>query len=402
LRTVTLAAAIFFAAYLWLDINQLRALRTNQNTGLYLQTLVNLADHGSTFNFADGKPHAQVHNQWIVYLLAPLVRAAPRAETLIAVQVLVLAAAAPVLFALARSLGAPETSATAIAVAYLLAPSTQGFAYGGFVPETALPLLGFALALGIIRRSYPIAITAAVLLTGVKEDQALFLLWFAAAVTVLRDRRLGLSLAAVAVFIGLVPYAVYAGMAGFRPERPEYGLADHEIPQQLGFIAEAMVPLAFAPIALGPRMLLALPVAAELFLAQNHPIAMYRAGSYYTASFVTLATIGAAFVLAKNVRWAQFGLAGAAVMALFFNQSSVLHLGRKPFTTDPQYAVARAWSVSDRPVEFPCVDEGAWVVASANPQARLAGCGSGLDRLRSAWRDEPLASHAAWTSGPPG
>jgi hypothetical protein len=88
------------------------------------------------------------------------------------------------------------------------------------------------------------------------------------------------------------------------------------------------------------------------------------------------------------------------VMALFFNPT-VLHIGRRPFSRDPQYDAARAWSLHDARVDFPCRDEGAWTVAAANVDARIVGCGDpGSPPGRPAWHDEPLDSRAPWTRGP--
>src|SRR5579864_5724407 len=105
MRWVLLAAGVFAATYIVLDFNALYALRTNQNTGLYLQSLSTLIQHGTTFDQPDGKPHLAVHNQWIMLALTPFVALLPRPETLIAIQVLALAASALVLFELAREAG---------------------------------------------------------------------------------------------------------------------------------------------------------------------------------------------------------------------------------------------------------------------------------------------------------
>ncbi len=162
---------------------------------------------------------------------------------------------------------------------------------------------------------------------------------------------------------------------------------------------EILVPYAFAPLLLRGRILIALPFLAELFLTQDRAYAIYRAGYYYTEPLVCLVTIGAAVALATRPRLARWAIGLALLMALFFN-TTVLHLGRRPFSVDPQYAAARAWAQTTAPVDFPCEDEGAWTVASANVNARLVGCGLPATRERPAWHDVPLGSDAAWTKGP--
>ncbi|MEO6991128.1 MAG: DUF2079 domain-containing protein [Candidatus Baltobacteraceae bacterium] len=397
-RWVYVAIAVFAAVYIALDFNALYALRTNQNTGLYLQSLVNLVHSGTTFDQPDGKPHLAVHNQWLVLALAPLVALWPRPETMIVVQVLALAASAIPLYLLVRDFGGPRGAGIALALAWLVSPSLQGWAYNGFEPEHFVPLLAFSLALAVRHRSLTWTIVCAQLLLGVKEDQAWFLAWFGALGALWYDRRLGLVVLGLALLNGGAYYGIERAL-GYSPERPHYGLVDREWPQQLSFLAEILVPFAFAPLTLGVRVLLALPFLVELFFTQDRTYAMYRAGYYYTEPFVALVAVGAAFAIARRPFFARYALGGAIAMALFFN-TTVLHLGRHPFSPDPQYGAARAWALSARPIDFPCPDEGAWTVASANPNARLVDCGKPTNRGRPAWKDVSLASPATWTRGP--
>jgi hypothetical protein len=398
LAWVLLCAAVFAIVYVALDLNQLYALRTNQNTGLYLQSLVNFIERGTTFDQPDGRPHLAVHDQWIVLLFAPLVSLWARPETIIVVQVVALAAASIPLYLFARSCGAGPRTGLALAVAWLASPSVQGFAYGGFAPEHFVPLLAFSLALAARRRSLVGTLVCVQLLLGVKEDEAWFLAWFGAIGAAVYDRRLGLATLGLAILNGAAYYGIERAL-GFAPEHPVYGLVDREWRQQIAFAAEVLVPYAFAPLLLGPRLLLALPILAELFFTQDRTFAIYRAGNYYTEPLVTLTAIGAAVALAARPQLARYALAGSLLMALFFN-TTVLHLGRRPFSADPQYEVARKWATTSRAVSFPCADEGAWTVASANPNAVLVDCGKPTNRERPAWRDVPLRSDAPWTRGP--
>src|SRR5579871_5489946 len=153
MRWVIVAAIVFAATYIALDLNALYALRTNQNTGLYLQSISTFIQHGTTFDQPDGKPHLAVHDQWIMLGLTPFVALFPRPETLIAIQVLALAASALVLFRLAREAGCSARVATALSVAWLIMPSVQSWAYNGFTPEHFIPLIAFSLALAARRRS---------------------------------------------------------------------------------------------------------------------------------------------------------------------------------------------------------------------------------------------------------
>jgi len=396
------ATAAFAALYIALDFNALYALRTNQNTGLYLQSLANLAHARSTFDQSDGRPHMVVHEQWIALPLALAVALWPYPQTLIVAQVVALALAAPLLYRFALERGASPRVAACVALAYLLAPSTQGWAYHGFVPEDALPALAFAAAIAIGRRSLWASLLFVALLLGVKEDESYFLAWIGLVLAWTWDRRLGVAIAALAVLNGAAYYGIERSL-GYWPERPQYGLVDRDFAHQWPFVIEILVPLAFAPLLLGRPLIAVLPLAAELFLAQDRSYPLYQAGSYYTVPFVTLATLGAALAIARRPALAPWSLAGAVLMAAFFNPT-VVHFGRHPFSRDPQFDAAARWGRGTAPVDFPCADEGAWTVAAANPNARLACPGTATANVlppdprppRPAWRDVPLDSPAAW------
>ncbi|HTX60666.1 MAG TPA: DUF2079 domain-containing protein [Verrucomicrobiae bacterium] len=391
-------ASIFFAIYLAVGLNRLCALRVGSNTGEYLQAAVRFLHTGSTFNYVDWNSTLAMHDQWMFLAVAPLAAFWPHPEVVIAVQVLALAAAAPLVYRLVRDWGgAPETAAI-LAIVYLVSPSVQGFAFNEFVPLDFVPLLSAALLLALQRGRWLWALLCVQLLCGTKEDVALFVVWFAAIYAALRDRRLGLAAAGLAA-LNLVVYYALLGF-GHTTVHPQYGLADPNWPKQLAFTLEILAPFAFAPLALGWRILFAAPLCAELFFARwSFPL--YQAGNYYTIALVTVATLAGAYVLAQRPRWARIALGCAVVMALFFN-TTVLHFGRHLYRCDPLYPVARAWSLASQSVTFPCDDQGAWTVAAGNIEARLTGCvnGEGLSRARAMWGDAPLASTAGWTRGP--
>jgi uncharacterized membrane protein len=325
-RAVLIGAAAFAVVFFTLDLNALHALRVNQNTGLYLQSLIDFARTGSTFDQPDGKAHLLVHDQWLVLALAPLAALWPRPETLIVAQTAALGAAAIPLYFLGRTWGADARAAALLALAFLLSPSLEGYAYDGFVPEDVIPLLWCCLALALAKKSLWAGALVAQLLLGVKEDEAWFLGWFGIVAFAARERKLGGTLVALALLNG-VGYYLIVRHFGYTPERPQYGLVDRAWPQQLGFLIEISVPLAFAPVLLGPRLLVGLPLLAELFFAQDRSYPLYQTGRYYTAPLVTLATIGSAYVIAGRPYLARWALAGAVVMALLFNPT-VLRLGR--------------------------------------------------------------------------
>jgi uncharacterized membrane protein len=396
---VCAATLLFAAAYLWLDLNKLHALRFGSDTGIYLQAVLNFLHTGSTFDYGDWHPEMALHDQWLMFVLAPFVGLWPSPTTVIVVQVIAVALGAPLLYALARRFGAGDPPSAAFACAYLISPSVQGFAYGDFTPLVFVPILAFALAIAAREKHLLWTLVCVQLLTGAKEDVALFVAWFGLVAALFYDRRIGIAVTLLAlVNLGAYQYAEH--LAGVLPVRPQYALRDSDILRQLAFFAEILAPFAFAPLRLGWRVLLAAPLAAELMLAQNWPFPLYQGGGYYTIPIVTLVAAGAAYVVAQKPRIAWYMPATAAIMALAFNVT-VLHIGRHPFSPDPQYSIAEAWSRTAQPVDFACEDQSAWVVASPDLHAKLDCPASGpLSHTRPAWKNVPLNSSAPWTRGP--
>ena len=393
------AFTLFFAAvYLVVDLNKLCALRVGSNTGEYLQAAVRFLHTGSTFNYVDWNSTLVMHDQWMFLAVAPFAALWPHPEIVILVQVIALATAAPLLYALVRAWGGTRFAAAVAAIVYLVSPSVQGFANAEFVPLDFVPLLAFALGLALARGSLIWALVCAELLCGAKEDVGLFVLWFGIVYGILKDRKTGIAIGILAA-INLAIYFGFVQHFGVHTVHPAYGLDDTAWPKQLAFTAEILAPFAFAPLALGWRVLLALPLIAELFFA-HWAFPLYQAGSYYTIPLVTVVVLAAAYVFTRRPQWARAAIPCALVMALFFN-TTVLHFGRHLYTCDPLYRTARAWSFAHATVDFPCEDQGAWTIAAGNTEARLNGCGHGeLSRARSTWGDEPLASTAPWTLGP--
>jgi uncharacterized membrane protein len=381
---VWIAVALFIALYVFLDFNKLYALRYGMDVGLFLQSLVDFAHTGSTFNWVERQPHLTVHDSWLLLALTPLVALVPRPETLIVVQVVAVASAAIPLFIFARGCGLASLPAQAVALAYLISPSAQGWAYMDFSENVFVPVLGFALAVAVQRRSLGWTLVLAQALMGVKEDQIWFLLWFGIAGAIWYDRRLGLATIALALVNGAAYYTLVHA-AGYSPAQPRYLWWPPTLPQDLAFIAEVLAPFAFAPLALGWRILLAAPLVVEITFSGTWAYPLARAGTHWTVPLVTLIAIGAAVAIARYPGWAVWALACSLVMALFFNVT-VLHFGRHLFPPDTAgYAKARAVAVSNAPAIYTPDDEGAYVVASPNLLAQLVDRGAPQHSPKPAW-----------------
>jgi uncharacterized membrane protein len=398
--TVLGATLAFAALFVYLGIRQQLGLRVGSNSGTYLQSALSFLHHLNTVNLSDHVAETAPHDQWMLVALCPFVALWPHLETVIVVQVLAVAASAPVLWFLVRALGGSPATATLLSLAWLISPSVEGFAFGDFTPVHFVPLLGFGLALALVRRNAVAALILAQLLFGVKEDVLMFTVWTCTFVLWRSDRRLALAIVLLGA-VNLGAWELYERFHHYHSVAPAYGLYDRHPLDHLLFLLEVLVPLAFAPLRLGRWILLVLPFLTELFLAHGYAEGLLaRSGSYYTIPLVTLLGIGAAVAVVRAPRLARAALVLSVASALTLNPT-VLRFGRHLSSPDPQYAAARAWGGVDAPVDFPCADQGAWVVASTNPQANLAGCDAGMDRQRTAYRDIPLGSTAPWTHGPP-
>lgn len=368
-RPTLLAVFAFIVVYVALDLNKLYALRYGADLGTYLQTMANL-QHGSSWNYGEWRNHFQVHDSWVLATLAPLVWAFPRAETLIVVQVVVVGCAAIPLALLGRDLGVRGTAVGVLAVAYLLSPAAHGLAYDNFSENAFVPLLVLCGAVAVRRRSFWAVLIFAQLLMGVKEDQILFVLWFGAACALWWDRRIGAALLVLAAANGIVFWGLERALSA-RPNDPQYGLAIHDVAGKIGMVLLLLAPFAFAPVAIGRWLLLALPLLAEIVFMKPWNYEPSRVGSHYTASLLAATAAAAAFGFLRAPVFARAALPCALLVTIFLNDT-VLRAGRWPYIVDwPAYARAVALRDAAAPVVLHRGEEGVWAVAAINPKVEL-------------------------------
>jgi hypothetical protein len=393
------SVAVFFALFLYLGLRQMFGLRIGSDSGTYLQSALSFLHHLNTHNLSDHIAETAPHDQWMLIALCPFVALWPHLETVVVVQVAAVASSAVVLWYLVRAFGGSVPVATLLSLAWLISPSVEGFAFGDFTPVHFVPALAFGLALAIVRERRIAALVLAQLLFGVKEDVGLFTIWTCGILLWRRDRRLALAIGVLGA-VNLGGWEIYERVHGYHSVAPAYWFNDPHPYAHALFLLEVLAPLAFAPLRLGWRVLIAVPFLVELFFGHGYAEGLLaRSGSYYTIPLVTLLGIGAAAAVARAPAFARAALVLSALCALTLNPT-VLRFGRHLSSPDPLYPVARAWGAVDAPVDFPCADQGAWVVAAPNPQANLSGCDVGMERERPAYRDVPLGSTAAWTRGP--
>ncbi len=370
-RSVVIAALAFACIYAALDANKLYALRYGADTGTFLQFLAGVAHGRGSWNGAEYRPHLQVHDSWALLALVPLIAIAPYAQTLLAVQILAVAGAALPLASFARACGADVRGAGAVGIAYLLSPSAQGLAYGNFLENVFVPLTAACGALAARRHAFVASLVCAQVLLGLKEDQSLFLMWFGAACAVWWDRRIGIAVAALA-FVNGIAFVVVERLAHAAPSLPAYGVTIDDPVAKLSFFAALLAPFAFAPLWLGRPLILGLPLAAELTFNRPWAYTITRVGAHWTASIVIATALAAAVVVARRPRFAAPMVVMAALCALTINDTA-LKIGRWPYVID-WHAYANAVALRDATVTTVVArpDEGAYVVAAANPHVVLA------------------------------
>jgi uncharacterized membrane protein len=368
-RVTYIAAVVFALTYIALGLNKLYALRYGADLGTYLQTLVNL-QHGSSWNYGEWKNHFAVHDSWALTLLVPIVALFPRAQTLIVLQVVAVAAAAIPLALLARELGLSVRAANLLAIAYLLSPAAQGLTYDNFSENDFVPLLACCGALAARKRSFWWTLACAQMLMGLKEDQILFAFWFAVACAIFWDRRLGIAIASLAIVNGIGFFA-FEHAVGAHPNDPGYSLKVFNPLDKVGMLFLLLAPFAFAPLAIGRWLLLGLPMLAEIVFMKPWNYEPSRLGSHYVASLFGATSVAAAFGATRYVRFAWYMAPLALTSMLLFNDT-VLRPGRWPYVVDwSAYARAASLRDSGRPALLSRGQEGEWAVAAANPNVRL-------------------------------
>ncbi len=309
--TLTILIAVGFAAA---GVLHHRAFHSAANDLAFFDQIIWNSAHGRLFatSFVPYNFLGQ-HVQPVLLLYALLYRLWPSPDVLLISQALLAAAAALPLFHVARRLLHRDGIAALIAGAYLFSPYLHHAINFDFHPETMAPFfvfLGYRFILDGRRRA---AVGALLPLLLLKEDTALLLLGVAWLCCLRRERRLGATLAGIAVGWGALTTLVI--MPHFRSgpsdleERYGYlgggaaeiltGLAIH--PQRalahlltwgtaltlLGILGSA----GFLPLAAPAELLAAAPLLAFHLLSMHAPQAHLRL--HYSAEVLPLTWIAA-------------------------------------------------------------------------------------------------------------
>ncbi len=205
---------------------------------------------------------------------------------------------------------------------------------------------------------------------GLKEDEILFVLWFGAACGIWWDRRIGAALVALGLLNG-VGFWIFERASGIRPNDPGYSLQIFNPASKLSMILLLLAPFAFAPLAVRKRLLLSVPLLAEILFMRPWNYEPSRIGSHYVGPLLAATAVAAGFGVARNPRFSRWMIPCALVVMLLFNDV-VLRPGRWPYVVDwSAYGAAVTLRQSGRSALVERGEEGVWAVAAANPNVRL-------------------------------
>jgi uncharacterized membrane protein len=309
--------------------------------GIIVQSLANTAKGNLFINnvelyYSSSHSYFGVHFSPIYFLVVPFFFVAPKVETILVMQSVVLGLSAVPVFLLARHSFNDRPASLLVTTAYLLNPLLQGLNWYHFNPETFLPLLFLSATYFFKKRRFGLFLMFVVLSLMTFEQAAYFVMMYAIYVAwevrddlrrTLRSKHLSLnSLMPLAILVGAFCWSLFAAamIHQLNPNPPSelkavgnfalLGISDlSEIPGKIitspGLVFNAIrfeffskllyVLLTFAPTAflglLSPIALLpALSWVLLSFLSNHSPY--YQLGFQYTAltlPFVTIASIEA-------------------------------------------------------------------------------------------------------------
>ncbi len=298
-RYVWLGTAVYALVYFVLGWDRYATYHSGSDLGLFTQSIATAFDGFA--NTTEGGNHFTFHFSPILYVCAPLLLAARSPLALVAIAALACALVAPPLFAIARK-RMPDRLALGVSLTALLYPPLAGIAFADFHENVFAPALTLALLWAIDARRFALAALFVALTLGIKEDQATILGFDALLAFAFFLRRgdrggaffaAGVGAASAAVFVlffevvrplagardvwGPTHFYTWSRIVDPRGSAPWYSVG------RPAYFLEALVPLAFAPLAT-PAFLLALPAFAEVLA--SHESIVYTMGQHYAAVWI--------------------------------------------------------------------------------------------------------------------
>ena len=323
---VILVSASWAVLLTWLELQKYNSFRGSADLAIYAQALWSTA-HGRPFyiSLLGGPANFLGHHfAPLLAVLVPLYRLFPDARLLLGVEIAALALAAVPLYAFARRrLGA--VAGLLIVLAYFCYVPLHYVPLSDFHEiGLAVPLLMVA-ATALVDRDLRVSLLFLALATLVKEDLVFTAIAFGVyIIVVLRRRRLGLAVTAVALLWGfllfrtIIPalnaggsysfYNRYATLGG-SPQQMIRTFVFHPVtvlrlvstPSKLLYVSQLLVPLAGLPLLGFPPVLLALPTLAILLLSDYEFMASVK--SYYAAPLIPFLFVATVVGLQRVRGW---------------------------------------------------------------------------------------------------
>lgn len=298
------------------------------------------------------------HSSYVMLLLVPLYWVVPAQQVLIVFTVAVLAAGAPLGYALARARGASAPVAAAIGAGYLLHPAVAWAARDGFHPEYLVIPLAIGCLLLVERGRDGWAIALAALAVLAKEDVALLLVPLGLYVALARGRRrTGLVIAALAAagmivsFMVLLPHFSPTGAILYSDRYDLFGeglvgiavglvtkphlVVSHLLePRSIGYAAALLLPIPIA--ALAPRVLL---IGVPTLLANVLSDHVYQSSIeyHYTTYLIATVVIAAAAAGPRVSRWRGRWTTVAVCASLLVGVVAQIWLAPNPLSAPEQW-----------------------------------------------------------------
>ncbi len=337
LALVWCAAALHAAIFFALGVDRYLTHHSLVDFGVFTQVTASaFSAFSSTW---EGVTHWGVHFSPILLLCAPLVIALHSGLALTAIQTIAIALAIPAVYLIARRRASANLAVLVAAVAFLY-PPMAGLDFTDFHETVFEPAAALWLLWAIDNRRWPVAYLCAAILLSVKEDQAIVLAIIAIATIALLGRRHerdgvrfgAIALAAsVVVFVGYFIAARHIAGASAPHETARFyawtwgQLATwgvHTLPDRIGYLLLAFVPLAFVPLR-SPIVLLAVPGLAECVLSRE--IGPFTPGSHYAGAWIPY--LLAAFATTAPRLRAGWTVASVVLCLLNFAIADPLHPG---------------------------------------------------------------------------
>ena len=207
--------AIAYAVLLTaLSLKRLHDFHAGYDLAIFDQLTWLLGHLHDPFSTVRGRAMLADHFEPGLVVLAPLGALSAGPWLLLAVQSIGLAAAAPVLFAIAKVRGADPLVAAAVGLLWLASPLTQETNLFDFHPEAFVPLLFALSVLGLARSSTTLFVVSSVLAASLKEDIALTYAALGLGIVFVGRRRLGAAVAALGVLWFVLATTVGIKVAG--------------------------------------------------------------------------------------------------------------------------------------------------------------------------------------------